>query len=164
MSMYVRYIDKTRDYYLSKGYPRPYQWAHFEDVPFSRLAKPLAECRVVLVSTSEIAERGTDGPDADGHQSAGGVYSIPSDVPAERLFSRTRSYDRGATTIDDVGAFYPTTWLHEAVSSGRIKSLTSRFLGVYNTYSQRHTRERDCPEVLTRCREDGADVAILTSI
>ncbi len=164
MSMYVRYIDRTRDYYLAKGYDRSYQWAHFEDVPFTRLSKPLAESRVVLVSTSEIAERGTEEPEADGHQSAGGVYSIDADVPAERLFSRTRSYDRGATTIDDVGSFYPTTGLHEALASGRIGSLTSRFHGVYNTYSQRHTRERDCPEVLRRCREDGADVAILTSI
>lgn len=162
--MYVRYIDKTRDYYLSKGYPRPYQWAHFEDVPFAALSKPLSESRVVLISTSEIAELGSEEPDIEGHQSAGGVYSIASDVPAERLFSRTRSYDRGATSIDDVGAFYPTTWLHEAVESGRINSLTSRFHGVYNTYSQRHTRERDCPEVLRRCREDGADVAVLTSI
>lgn len=164
VSMYVRYIDRTRDYYLSKGYERPYQWAHFEDVPFTRLSKPLSESRVVLVSTSEIAERGSEEPEADGHQSAGGVYSIASDVPAERLYTRTRSYDRGATLIDDVNAFYPTTWLHQAVDSGRIGSLTSRFHGVYNTYSQRHTRERDCPEVLRRCREDGADVAVLTAI
>jgi len=164
MSMYVRYIDKTRDYYLSKGYPRAYQWAHFEDVPFARLSKPLSESRVVLVSTSEIAERGSEEPQAEGHQSAGGVYSIASGVPAEQLFSRTRSYDRGATTIDDVDAYYPTTGLHEAVASGRIKSLTSRFHGVYNTYSQRHTIERDCPEVLRRCREDGAEVAILSAV
>jgi len=164
MSMYVRYIDRTRDYYLEKGYERSYQWAHFEDVPFTRLSKPLAESRVVLVSTSEIAERGSAEPEADGHQSAGGVYSIASHVPAEQLFSRTRSYDRGATTIDDVGSFYPTTGLHDAVASGRIGSLTTHFHGVYNTYSQRHTRERDCPEVLRRCREEGADVAILTSI
>ncbi len=164
MSMYVRYIDKTSAYYLSKGYPRAYQWAHFEDVPFARLSKPLSESRVVLVSTSEIAERGSQEPEAEGHQSAGGVYSIASNVPAARLFSRTRSYDRGATSIEDVDAYYPTTALHEAVASGRIKGLSSRFHGVYNTYSQRHTRERDCPEVLRRCREDQADVAVLSAI
>ena len=32
---YVRYIDKTREYYLSQGYEKPYRWAHFEDIPFA---------------------------------------------------------------------------------------------------------------------------------
>ena len=58
MASYVRYIDKTRDYYLSQGYDKPCQWAHFEDVPFTALAKPLSKCRVTLVSTSEISIRG----------------------------------------------------------------------------------------------------------
>ena len=30
----VRYIDRTRAYYLSQGYDKPYRWAHFDDVPF----------------------------------------------------------------------------------------------------------------------------------
>lgn len=34
----VRYIDKTRDYYLSQGYEKPYQWAQYDDVPFTRWA------------------------------------------------------------------------------------------------------------------------------
>ncbi|KDB64310.1 hypothetical protein AZ16_0859, partial [Bordetella bronchiseptica B18-5 (C3)] len=42
----VRYIDKTRDYYLSQGYEKPYQWAQYDDVPFTPLGKPLSECRV----------------------------------------------------------------------------------------------------------------------
>ncbi|MDP7547490.1 MAG: hypothetical protein QGF20_09370, partial [Alphaproteobacteria bacterium] len=45
MSEYVRYIDKTRDYYLSQGYEKSYVWAHFEDVPFTEPPKPLAKCR-----------------------------------------------------------------------------------------------------------------------
>ena len=28
---YVRYIDKTREYYR-QGYEKPYQWAHFDNV------------------------------------------------------------------------------------------------------------------------------------
>ena len=44
---YVRYIDKTREYYRSQGYDKPYQWAHFEEVAFQPLSKPLAESRAV---------------------------------------------------------------------------------------------------------------------
>ena len=28
---YVRYIDKTKDYYLTQGYDKPYAWAHFDE-------------------------------------------------------------------------------------------------------------------------------------
>jgi len=39
MSSYVRYIDKTREYYLAQGYETPYRWAHFDEVPFTPLKK-----------------------------------------------------------------------------------------------------------------------------
>ena len=54
---HVRYIDKTREYYKGPGYDRPYRWAHFDDIPFTPLARPLAECRVGLITTSEMAPR-----------------------------------------------------------------------------------------------------------
>ncbi len=36
---HVRYIDKTREYYQGEGYATPYRWAHFDEVPFTRLAR-----------------------------------------------------------------------------------------------------------------------------
>lgn len=165
MGTYVRYIEKTRDYYLSQGYEKPYQWANYDDVPFTPLAKPLSECRVTLVSTSEISILGEDDPEDETRMGiVGGTYTIPADLPADRLYSPSRSFDQAATTLEDVDAFYPTTRLHEAVERGRIGGLTTRFHGVFNAYSQRRTRERDAPQVLERCREDGADVAILVPV
>ncbi len=55
---YVRYIEKTREYYLAEGYDKPYRWAHYDTVPFTPLTKPLAECRLTLVSTSDVALKG----------------------------------------------------------------------------------------------------------
>jgi hypothetical protein len=37
----IRYMQRTRDWYLALGYGDPYRWAHFADVPFQPLAKPL---------------------------------------------------------------------------------------------------------------------------
>ena len=34
---YVKYIERTRDYYLSQGYDQSYKWAHFDDVAFALL-------------------------------------------------------------------------------------------------------------------------------
>ena len=49
---YVRYIDKTRDYYAKLGYEKAYGWAYNETAPFTPLQKPLSESRVALISTA----------------------------------------------------------------------------------------------------------------
>ena len=162
---YVRYIDKTREYYRSQGYEKPYQWAHFDNVAFQPLSKSLGDSRVALVSTGEVEVKGVDlSEDENQMGNVGGVYSIASTTPASNLFSASHSYDKHATTLEDVNAFFPTARLHEAVEDGRIGSLTKRFIGVYNAYSQRRTLERDAPEVLKRLREDGADVAVMVPV
>ena len=55
---HVRYIDRTRDDYLRQGYEKSYEWAHFAEVPFTPLKRPLSECRVGLLGTSEVAVEG----------------------------------------------------------------------------------------------------------
>ena len=157
---HVRYIDKTRDYYASEGYTTPYQWAHFDTIPFTSLPRPLAACRMGVVTTSEIAVR--DQPTAD--DLAREVYSLSSDLSPTHLFSRKAAYDRYATTLEDVDAYLPLTHLGRLADEGRIGGLARRFHVVYNEYSQRKTSEVDAPEVLRRCREDGVDVVALTAV
>jgi len=163
---FVRYIEKTREYYLAEGYEKPYEWAHFDDVPFTALRKPLASCRVGLVTTSDVAVLSETGERERGDAAAlvGNVYSIPFGVAPERLYSRSEHYDRYATTLDDVNAYCPVTRLHELVAERRIGGVAPRFHGIYTSYSQRVTMERDAPEVLKRCREDGVDVVLLTPV
>lgn len=162
---HVKYIDRTRAYYLSQGYDKPYRWAHFDDVPFARLKKPLAESRVTLISTSEIAVRDWEDqrtPLEKGE--ASNVYGIPSDTPVADLYSQTPDFDQHATKLDDVDTYFPISRMHEAVADGRIGEVAPTFHGVYNAYSQRKTRETDAPEVLQRCRDEEVDVAVLTPV
>ena len=162
---YVRYIDKTRAYYLKEGYDTPYEWAHFDDVPFTPLAKPLSECRFTIASTSDIAIRDDDSTgDHTAEMLVGNAYVVPSDTPLERLYSRQEHFDKYATHLDDVDSYFPISRLREAEAAGRIGSIAKRLHGVHTSYSHRHTLEVDGPLVLERCREDGVDVAILTPI
>ena len=48
----IAYMQRTRDYYLALGYGAPYAWASFAEVPFTPLAKPLADSTVALVTTA----------------------------------------------------------------------------------------------------------------
>ena len=163
---YVRYIDKTRDYYLSQGYEKSYEWAHFAEVPFARLKKPLSECRVGLLGTSEVAvhfdPETEENPIVEEHFR--GVYSIPADTPTEKLYSRTLDFDRHATNLDDVNAFFPIDRMREALADGRIGAMPERVYGAYNNYSKRKVLEEEGPTALDYCRADGVEALVIVPI
>ena len=162
---YVRYIDKTREYYIGEGYANPYRWAHFDDIPFTPLAKPLAECTVGLVTTSEMVIRGREADLAEREADPTcPMYSLPTATPVAELYSRKASYDRFATTLDDVDAYLPLTHLHELAAEGRIGGFAPRFQAVHSQYSQRRTLTVDAPRVLAELEEDRVDVAVLTAV
>ena len=160
---HVRYMDKTREYYRGEGYETPYRWAHFDDVPFAPLTRPLAECRVGLVTSAEMAIHGEPPPVAD-DDPLRDPYCLPTDTPVARLYSRKTAYDRYATTLDDVDAFLPLTRLHELAGSGRVADLAPRFQTVFSQYSQRKTLNIDAPRILGWMREDRVDAAVLTAV
>jgi glycine/sarcosine/betaine reductase selenoprotein B len=159
---HVRYIDKTREYYRGEGYDTPYQWAHFDDVPFVRPARPLSECRVGLATTSEMAIVGEPGVWDD--NPACTVYALPMNTPIARLYTKKESYDRYATTLDDVDSYLPLTRLAESVAAGGVGALAPRFQVFYSQYSQRKTMTVDAPEILRQMREDRVDLAVLTAV
>jgi hypothetical protein len=162
---HVRYIDRTREYYLGEGYATPYRWAHFADVPFTRLTRPLAECRVGLVTTSEMVIRGRESEleHVENDPTRPG-YSLPTATPVTELYSRKASYDKHATTLDDVDAYLPLTHLRRLVEERRIGGLAPRFQVVHSQYSQRRTLSVDAPRVLAELHEDRVDVAVLTAV
>jgi hypothetical protein len=155
---FVSYIDKSRQYYAARGYANPYRWAHFEDVPFATLQRPLSEGVVTLITTAHLIP--SEGETSSPHS----VYSVSSNDPPARLSTDGLFWDRDATHTDDPDSYCPVHRLQELVREGRIGHLARRLHGVPTEYSQRLTQERDAPEVLRRCREDGAQAAILVPL
>ena len=160
----IPYMQRTRDYYLKLGYDNPYRWAHFEDVPFVALARPLAQSRLALISTAAPYQPGVgdQGPGAT-YNAAAKFYTVYSDatdtIPDVRISHV--GYDRTHTTAEDPNTWFPLRRLQEAVKAGRIGGLTPRFHGAPTNRSHRVTVETDAPELLRRCQEDGADAALL---
>ena len=150
--IFVSYIDKSREYYLNKGYGNPYRWASHDEVPFAELPKPLSECRVGLVTTAVLDEAG--GKDRQ-------VYAAPTSPVPEGLYTHHLSWHKKATHTRDLDSYLPITHLQKAAEAGRIGSLSPRFYGVPTKFSQRLTREEHAPAILEMCRADGVDVAFL---
>ncbi len=161
----VRYIDRTHAWYNALGTDNPYQYAHFPEVPFQPLSKPLGQCRVALLTTAAPyqADKGPQDKDAP-YNAAAKFYEVYSGDTALEHDLRVShvGIDRAQIT-DDSQAWFPLPALRRAAARGRIGAVAPRFHGVPTNRSQRHTMAVDCPEVLARCQADGVDVAILVA-
>ncbi len=160
----IAYIQRIRDYYRALGYGKPYVWAHYAEVPFQPLEKPLAACRVALVTTAAPyrPEAGDQGPGAP-YNAAAKFYQVWSgdSAAAHDLRISHIAIDRDHTTAEDPGSYFPLAALHRAAAAGRVGSLAPRFHGLPTNRSHRVTLETDCPEVVARCRADAVDAALL---
>ena len=63
--------------------------------------------------------------------------------------------------MEDANCWFPLPLLREAAQAGRIGAVAKRFHGAPTNRSRRHTLEVDAPLIVQRCREDGADAAVL---
>lgn len=160
----IPYLRRIRSYYQALGYGAPYEWAHYIDVPFTPLAKPLSQCRIALVTTAAPyqPEQGDQGPGAPYNAKAKFfmVYSGGTAQDHDLRISHV-AIDRQHTTAQDQGTYFPLPALRRCVQSGRIASVAPRFHGAPTHRSQRTTLEVDGPQIVARCLADGADAAIL---
>ena len=134
--------------------------------PLYALKKPLSECRIGLIGTSEVAVKFD--PETrkirSSEEDFRGVYAIPANV---RRRSSTAARSRStatATHLDDVNAYYPVDRLREAVGDGRIGSMPDWFYGAYNNYSQRKVMEQEAPKALNFARRDELDAMIMVPV
>lgn len=162
----IPYMQRIRDYYLTLGYPDPYRWAHYAEVPFQPLEKPLAQSRMSLVTTAAPHQpgKGDQGPGAPYNAAAKffEVYSRESAQDHDLRISHL-SYDRAHTTATDPGAWFPLPALRAAATRGRIGALARHFHGIPTNRSHKTTIEKDCPELLVRCRADQIDAVLLVA-
>jgi D-proline reductase (dithiol) PrdB len=160
----IPYLQRIRDYYRGLGYGAPYRWAHYAEVPFQPLGKPLAECRVALITTAApyYSDKGEQGPGAPYNAAAKfyRVYSGDTSGEPDLRISHV-AYDREHTTAEDSNTWFPLRQLRLQVAAGRIGAVARHFYGAPTNRSQRTTLDQDCPELLARCRADGADAAVL---
>src|SRR5215469_14136257 len=162
----IPYMQRIRDYYLALGYDTPYRWAHYALVPFQPLTKPLAGCRVALITTAAPyrPDKGDQGPGAPYNAAAKfyTVYSGDSSIDHDLRISHV-AIDRAHTTAEDSNTWFPLPQLRRCAAAGLIGEVAPRFHGAPTNRSHRTTLENDCPELLARCRADAVDAAILVA-
>lgn len=159
----IAYLQRTRDWYLALGYGNPYVYAHYADVPFQPLRKPLAASVLTLVTTAAPyqPDKGPQGPGAPYNAAAKFYAPYTGDTAQEHdLRIAHVAIDRKHTSMEDSNSWFPLPALRRLAGAGRLR-LAPRFHGMPTNRSQRHTLEADIPLLLQRCREDQVDAALL---
>ncbi len=146
----IPYLQRIREYYLVLGYGAPYVWAHYADVPFHPLNKPLSECRIALITTAAPYQpgKGDQAPGAPYNANAK-YYTVYSGDTAQDHDLRIShiAIDRKHTTAEDPATFFPLTALRQCAASGRIGRVAPRFHGAPTNRSHRVTLEVDGPQI-----------------
>ena len=162
----IPYMHRIRTYYLTLGYGTPYRWAHYRDVPFTPMTKPLSDASIAFVTTAALyrPEAGDQGPGAPYNSAAKfyNVYSGDTSVDHDLRISHV-GIDRKHTTAEDSGTWFPLPALRAAAAEGLIGKVGPRFHGLPTNRSHKTTLDVDCLELLKRIREDGVDAVVLAA-
>ncbi|MEM7379424.1 MAG: glycine reductase, partial [Pseudomonadota bacterium] len=129
----IAYMARTRAWYLALGYPEPYRWASVASVPFHPLQKPLAACRLALVTTAAPVrtDAGDQGPRApyNGKAKFFEVYAAPTSPPPALGIAHV-AIDRAHTTAEDTASYFPLAAYQRAVARGALGAVADRFYGL----------------------------------
>lgn len=160
--MTVDYMQAITSRYERLGYA-PYRWFEADSAPpWQPLAKPLAECRVGLLSTSGAYALGQR---AYHYRDDTSIRAIPADTAREDLrFSHiTENYLVDARLDPD--CILPLATLRGLAAAGVIGSLAGQvFSCMGGVYSQRRVREETAPALLEAFRAEAVDCALLVAM
>ena len=131
-----------------------------DTAPFVAPVKPLAACRLAIVTTAGLHRRG-DRPFAPGEQT---YRVIPSDTPAAEILQSHTSlgFDRTAI-MRDLNVTFPLDRVRELVTRGALGGLAPHHYSFMGALREASRIEAETgPEVGRRLRDEGADVAFIT--
>jgi D-proline reductase (dithiol) PrdB len=145
---------------------KAYPWRRIDPVPWAPLRKPLAQCRLALVSSAAFTLPAQ--PPFD-EAVKGGDYSfreIPNDADVKvlRQSHRSESFDPTGL-LQDPNVAFPIDRVRELAERGRLGSVNRRHLSFMGSITAPGRLMRDAaPAAAQLFVEDQVDVALLVPI
>ena len=132
-----------------------------EDAPWTPFSKPLAECRVGLVTTAGLYCDGEHEPfDAANIEGDWSHREIPVAYPTEKLLIAHEHFNHDHA-LEDLNTVYPVESLRELAAEGVIGDLVSPVISI-SGYCPPADRliEKTAPLVVEALRAAGADIVL----
>ena len=145
---------------------RSYPWRRIDPVPWAPLRKPLASCRLALVSSAGFVLPNQERFDEGRRGGDPSFREIPSDTAVAALVDthRSETFDHAAMRRDPNLAF-PIDRARELALRGRIGSVNRRHLSFMGGITAPgRLIKRTAPEAARALAADGVDVALLVPV
>jgi len=149
-----------------RAFLKAYRWRRIDPVPWTPLAKPLAECRLALVSSAGLTLPDDHGFDSKIRGGDSSFRVVPADTPAGILedHHRSSSYDHAGIHQDPNVAF-PVDRVRELAAAGRIGEVAPRHLSFMGSVTAPGRLVRDVAPVAAEALvSDQVDVALLVPV
>lgn len=149
-----------------RSFLKVYQWRRIDPVPRAFLGKPLADCRLALVSSAGFVlptQQPFDESIVGGDVS---FREIPSDVKVTTLVDthRSASFDH-AGMVRDPNLVFPIDRVRELVEAGRIGAVNTRHLSFMGSITAPGRLVRQTAQEAARSlADDSVDVALLIPV
>lgn len=162
-----RFTGKFLENLLSRGIPREPAWP---PIPWTPLAKPLAQCRVALLSTAGISQRADAPFDME--------YERQNPTRGDSSWRRLRADSTPATILAnhlhidtsyiarDLNVALPLDRLRELAAVGEIGSVAPSHYSImgYQGGDSSALEQRSAPEIAAAMKSEEVDLAIFVPV
>ena len=156
----VRYVDLLNQRYQQQGFP-PYRWTVNEPSALTPLEKPLADCRVSMLTSGGVSHCSMPAWDPKARND----FRLDTVDPAATGpdFQVSDSYYDTADAETDVNTVFPIDRLRDLAADGTIGSVAPRlwsgFMG--RIYKRTHVSEVAAPALAEELHDDDVDLFLL---
>ncbi len=156
----VRYVERLNQRYRQQGFP-PYQWTVNREAPFAPLAKPVARCRVSLLTSGGVSHCSTPAWNPDARNDFR-LDEVASDQPASAFQVHDSYYDTRSAQ-EDVNCVFPLDRVRELAVQGVIGEVAphhfSGFMG--RIYKRSRVVDVEAPALAEALAREGVDLFVL---
>lgn len=156
----IRYVDRLRAHYESQGFPS-YDWTINQGAPLRRLDKPLAECRVSMLTSGGVSECSAPAWNPQARNDFR-LDAVARDAPSDAFQIHDAYYDP-SDAEQDLNCLFPIDRLRELADDGVIGEVAPRlwsgFMG--RIYKRRAVIQEHAPALARALAGDEVDLFLL---
>lgn len=156
----IAYVERLNNRYRAQGFPA-YDWTINTSAPLTRLAKPLAECRVSMLTSGGIS-RCAAAPWNPSARNDLRLDAIDHDAPSSDFQIHDDYYDH-RDAERDLNCVFPIDRLRELVREGVIGSVAERFWSGFmgRIYTRAKVIDESAPALAQELAADRVDLFVL---
>ena len=156
----IAYVARLNELYKSQGFP-PYQWSVYESAPLTLLSKPLAHCRVALLTSGGVSRKDA-APFNPQARNDLRLDTVPAETDAG-FFQIHDDYYNHRDAERDINCLFPLERLRELAAEKAIGEVAphhySGFMG--RIYVRSKVMTEAAPVLAQKLRDERVDAFVM---